>query len=139
MVANGLARRSGDRRGGKAFCSVVPSSSMFAESGEAESESEREATQASERVRRGVAWGGEKRDRQITRARRTDGRTDGRTAIPLLRSLAPRCLSTPRGASRLFVRVGKDRAENTLNVLRRRRETASPRWGGSPAAAGRVR
>ena len=80
MVANGLARRSGDRRGGKAFCSVVPSSSMFAESGEAESESEREA---SERVRRGVAWGGEKRDRQITRARRTDGRT----AIPLTRSL----------------------------------------------------
>ena len=38
---------------------------------------------ASERVRRGVAWGGEKRDRQITRARRTDGRT----AIPLTRSL----------------------------------------------------
>ena len=86
MVANGLARRSGDRRGGKAFCSVVPSSSMFAESGEAESESEREA---SERVRRGVAWGGEKRDRQITRARRTDGRTDGDPPPSLPRSSVP--------------------------------------------------
>ena len=54
MVANGLARRSGDRRGGKAFCSVVPSSSMFAESGEAESESEREASERACEARRGV-------------------------------------------------------------------------------------
>ena len=71
---------------------------MFAESGEAESESEREA---SERVRRGVAWGGEKRDRQITRARRTDGRTDGRRSPSFAPSLlgASRPRVAPHGCS----------------------------------------
>ena len=73
MVANGLARRSGDRR---AFCSVVPSSSMFAESGEAESESEREASERACEARRGV---GRRKEGSANNEGATDGRTDGRT------------------------------------------------------------
>ena len=88
MVANGLARRSGDRRGGKAFCSVVPSSSMFAESGEAESLRER---RASERVRRGVRGVGRRKEGSANNEGATDGRgrSDGDPPPSLPRSSVP--------------------------------------------------